>query len=233
MNSSRMNRLALSSGAAAVLLTALYAGAHVNTVDLKRVVQNSEAIVFGEVTEKAFATDSNGNPWTQYTVRPIEVLGGSVKGSALTIRCFGGLVEGGYVRASGTPAIEKGERWLLFYDSRDQFCELAGWEQGAFQEVNDGTTPVLVDEAGTTLRAITARGTWENGKTLDLSTIKARAVKRAAAAGSSGAPARPSREILDQLKPFIGENGVRLKEVTPRKLAPGSLTWRPVAAEGS
>lgn len=231
MKSSLMTRLALCSGAA-ILFAAAYAGAHVSKVDLRRVVQNSEAIVFGEVTDKAFATDSDGNPWTQYTIRPIEVLGGSVKGSAMTVRCFGGPVEGGYVRASGTPAIEKGQRWLLFYDSRDPFCELAGWEQGAFQEVNDGATPVLIDEAGVTLRSVTAKGTWERGRRVDLSAIKAGRVKSVASA-NAGAPVKPSREILSQLKPFIGANGVRLKEVTARKLAPGKLNWRPVAAEGS
>lgn len=192
----------------------------------------SAAVVFGEVLEKKHARDVRGVPWTLFVVQPLEVLLGSVDDSLMTVRCSGGPVEDGYVAANGTPQLERGERWLLFYNPDDQLCQLSGWEQGALIEVPlaDGRR-TLANGVGQTLLTRGPNAGRALGAAVDLRVVKPStlvAIEATEIARTDATALMSTAQLLDDVRSVCALNNRRARSVRFDATVVGTFEFVPV-----
>jgi hypothetical protein len=195
----------------------------------------SAVVLLGEVVGKRHAIDADGNPWTSFVVQPIDVLLGSVDDSVITIRCYGGPVADGYVTANGTPSLEQGERWLLFYNPDDPFCQLSGWGEGAFLEVPlPGGRRTLANAGGRTLLMTGPGAGRALGAPVDIRWAKPRAPvgSEAVDAARTDLGRLPSTaSLLQAVSAVCSTHNRRARAVRSEPEIAGRVPWTPAPGE--
>ncbi len=106
-------------------------------MDLPQLVAESEAIVLGEIVDvKSSWTPDNRVIVTDAIVRVSEHLIGNAA-DELTVRTFGGEVDGYQVVAHGFPSFEEGEQAVLFLQRNpaDETLRVTGYQLGHYRVV--------------------------------------------------------------------------------------------------
>jgi hypothetical protein len=200
--------------------------------DLKDLAGLSDAVVQGQLLSKDVLMAGNV-PWTIYTMSVDATLAGSVDGERLSFRCIGGPHDGdGYFMLTGTPQIEVGDQFVLFYSANEKLCQISGFELGVFWLANGaGGKARLVDHEGRALAALSERGKVVSGEVVQIrpgavrtvpppgsdpvsaADASARGVSATMTSDTPPPPAAEAAQILSELKQFVQTN-VR----TPRKV---------------
>ncbi|MCK6481742.1 MAG: hypothetical protein L6R43_16845 [Planctomycetes bacterium] len=152
-----MRTSALILGAAAaggiLLLGALTGGATtLKPSVLSQAARRASAIVVGRVASaecrRSVAPSGRLRIFTDYDVRDLSVLRGSVPTRNVVLSVVGGTLDGRTLRVPGAPHLEEGARYVLLLDPAEPLCGLAGWTRGAYRVAKgpDGIDRVLTFE---------------------------------------------------------------------------------------
>jgi len=105
---------------------------------LEQLAAEADTIVLGTVTSQASAWNAQHTAiYTDVTVAVEEVIKGT-PGAEVTFRVAGGIVGDIGMRTSNDPVFQKGERVILFLDTREVPARIVGLHQGKYP-VRDGT----------------------------------------------------------------------------------------------
>jgi hypothetical protein len=146
---------------AGLLATPISASTFVHMDDLQ-MVSSSKSIVRGEIVDiTSFWTESGNLIATEATLKVEAIYAGSAQ-RVVTVRTWGGTIDGFTVEADGFPRFEKGSEVILFLEQveGDAFHRIVNYQRGHYKVVTrlDGVTlavPQTDDEA----RMLKADGT--------------------------------------------------------------------------
>ena len=120
--------------AAACLLAPPTQATTLRRMSLKEMVQRSQKIVRGTISDMQSAVDDRSRLWTLYTISGAQVAKGRLTGSMrLRFRCMGGTLGDRAYRIPGTPELALGDDVVVFYAPDNQLCQIMGWMQGHFR----------------------------------------------------------------------------------------------------
>ena len=110
-------------------------------VSLSEMLQKSQMVFVGKVTDIQVRENVRGRIHTYVTFRIKEIIKGEYGDSAITLSFLGGTVGDVTSAVSDMQYPEKGEHGIYFVEStaRAQVNPLYGWSQGHFIVVQDGT----------------------------------------------------------------------------------------------
>lgn len=152
-----MNKLTAVSATLAVSLMTIPAMAK-GSIDLNKLINKSDLIFKGEVTDITYKDSSEGLPHTFVTYRMDELIAGETKQKQVTLRFIGGKQTTGkterYLHVSDVPEFEVGESDVLFVRKNNKIiCPLVDCSSGRFRNLSgfiaseDGQ-PVVMNEKG-------------------------------------------------------------------------------------
>ena len=129
----------------------------VQRLSLTELRDTAAAVLLVEVLDSTTRIGQADMVWTDYRVRAIEVLHGSiVRGEVVVMSFAGGRVEGREVGIAGVPTLRAGPRYVIFLDAAaGRPVPAVGWGQGIFQLTRDARGETLVSLAGEGLERTT------------------------------------------------------------------------------
>jgi hypothetical protein len=131
--------------AAALWMPASVHATSLRRMSLKELVQRSQKIVRGTVTQIDCQVDAQRRPWTLYTLEHASAAKGALTSRAvLRFRCLGGALDGRSYHVSGTPRVELGDDIIVFYAPDNAACQVMGWMQGHFRSLASPAGRALV-----------------------------------------------------------------------------------------
>jgi len=136
MNSNPVKHCLAAILLASASLTASCASASVvEQVTLPQVVQGSQLIFEGQVISKQVRYAPNGDPFTYFTFRILDVIKGNYTAPTIELGFMGGPTSNGLIlQISDMRMPEVGEHGIYFVESlaRQQVHPLYGWQQGHY-----------------------------------------------------------------------------------------------------
>jgi len=184
--------------------------ARIQRLSIEELALKSSTVFVGVVDGIGSHDSWNGaTTWTDYQIRILEILSGSVDGGVLTASFADGGPEGAGGGLAGLPRLEIAKEYLFFWDGRPNLpVPTVGWNQGIFFEAVDDAlgsgTRVLVSMDGEPL--------WIDERDR---------LQR-------GAPVRVDGDRIAGMMPNLRDKSLQLSEPTP---IGGSIGAQPPAPE--
>lgn len=127
-------------------------------VDLRSILDQTAAVISGDVTDVAYTYSDTEGPRTRVTLSKVVTHAGEKQPASLTLPIFGGpLPEGGFLDPSHTPHFEVGGSYVVFLRNTDWYMDPTV-DGCVFRVVPVGPKRVLVDTDGLSILAINAVG---------------------------------------------------------------------------
>ena len=102
------------------------------TTKLSDLAARSSAVIQGDLIATETLADTDGVPWTIYTVSVQAMLAGEFSGKEFRFRCIGGQIGNEGLSLAGAPRLTVGDSLVLFYAEGNRLCQIAGLEHGVF-----------------------------------------------------------------------------------------------------
>lgn len=145
-----MSRRILVAALCTLIVAAGADATRVQHLSLTELRDTAAAVLLFEVLDSTTRLGHADMVWTDYRVRVLEVLHGSLSRGGVVVMSFaGGTAKGREVGIAGVPTLRTGARYVIFLDAAaGRPVPAVGWGQGIFKFTRDAQGETLLSLAG-------------------------------------------------------------------------------------